>query len=84
MNKPNNSRNKVSRRIRSYREGYVSISVYLNVLDDGREFHDIVIYRKIKESRGFSWKRATNYKPKDLPIIIQLLSEANAFLETLK
>lgn len=70
-----------SRRVRMYREGYVSVCVYLNVRRDGKEFYDTVIYRKIKNGNGDKWERGANLKPSDLPVIIKLLDEANEYLE---
>lgn len=75
---------KYSRLLRKYKEGYVSVSVYLNVNGDGKRYYDTVIHRKIRNSKmpdGIEWKRGTNLKPQDLPILERLLGEARLFLE---
>ena len=76
-------RRRYSKRVRSYKEGYISVSIYLNVTDERRHY-DTVIFRKIKSGRGFEWKRGTNYKPGDLPVIVRLLNEAHEFLKTVE
>lgn len=78
----NGKKIKYNRRVRMYKEGYVSVSVYLNVAEDGSKFYDTVIHRKIKNGKGFEWKRGTNYKPKDLEILVKLLREADDFLSS--
>lgn len=64
-----------------FKEGYISVHVYLNVTTDGRKFYDTVVYRKIKKSGGYEHVRGTNLKPNDLPVLMKLLGEANSFLE---
>lgn len=71
---------KYSRQLRMFREDYISVCVYLNVESNGRRFHDVVIYRKIKTKDGFEYRRGTNLKPKDLPVVSKLLSEASDFI----
>ena len=71
---------KLSRRVRMYKEDYVSVSVFLNVDERGRKFYDTVIYRKIKKNGCFEHVRGANLKPEDLPVLLKLLGEANEFL----
>jgi hypothetical protein len=73
-----NGRIKYSRRVRFYREQSVSVSVYLNVHEDGRKFYDTVVHRKVREE----WKRGANLKPEDLPALMNLLQEAQDYLAT--
>ncbi len=65
-----------------YKEGYLSVCVFLNVTTDDEKFYDTVIYRKIKSKNGngFEYKRGTNLKPLDIPILIKLLVETDDFL----
>ena len=72
---------KYSRRVRMYKEDYLSVCVYLNVGTDGSKFLDTVVYRKIKTKDGFEYKRGTNLKPKDLLVLQKLLGEANQFIQ---
>lgn len=85
MSSDNSSRaeslRKFTRRVRMYKEGYLSVHVYLNVDSDGRKFYDTVIYRKIKKGDGFDHVRGANLKPSDIPVLLKLLSEVNEFLE---
>lgn len=72
---------KYSRRVRHYREGYMSVSVYKNVFEFG-EIFDIVIHRKIRGEDGKNiYKRGANLKPTDLPILCKLLDEARRYVE---
>lgn len=64
-----------------YKDGYISVHVYLNVDDEGRKFYDTVIYRKIKKGDGFDHVRGANLKPSDLPVLLKLLAEAHEFLQ---
>ena len=84
--KPVKDHQKYSRLLRKYKEGYVSVSVYLNVTTMGRRYYDTVIHRKIKNSGSgdLDWRRGANLKPRDLPILIRLLKEAEEFLRTEK
>jgi len=69
-----------TRRVRMYKEGYISVHVYLNVERDGRKFYDTVVYRKIKKGSDFEHVRGANFKPYDIPVVIKLLQEASDFL----
>ena len=69
-----------ARRIRMYKEGYLSVHVFINVDSEGRKFYDTVVYRKIKKGDTFEHVRGANLKPSDIPILIKLLSEADEFL----
>lgn len=71
-----------SKRIRMYRDGYVSVCIYLNVMNDGSKFYDTVIFRKIKKGNNCNWERGANLKPYDIPILLKLLKEAEEFLNT--
>lgn len=73
---------RVSKRVRMYSEKYISVSVFLCIDTDGREFYDTVIYRKIKRNGGFEWIRGANLKPHDIPILLRLLKEVNDYLVT--
>lgn len=73
--------NKYSRRVRMFKEGFISVHVFLNVTDDGREFYDTVIYRKIKSGDSYKHVRGTNLKPQDIPVVIKLLEEAEFYLD---
>ena len=64
-----------------FKEGYLSVHVFLNLTTEGRRFYDTVIYRKIKRPGGFEHARGANLKPEDLPILVDLLSEANEFIQ---
>lgn len=64
-----------------FKEGYISVHVYLNVTTDGKEFYDTVIYRKIKKGDKHEHVRGTNLKPGDVPVVIKLLQEADDFLQ---
>ena len=64
-----------------FKQGYVSVHVFLNMTTEGRKFYDTVIYRKIKKNGGFEHVRGTNLKPEDLPILVDLLGEANDFIK---
>ena len=68
-----------SRRLRMYKDGYLSVCVYLNVLGS-EKFYDIVIYRKIRSNGSSEYKRGANLKPSDLPVLQRLLAEAQQFL----
>jgi hypothetical protein len=75
---------KYGRVIRMFREGYLSILVYKNVYES-KVFHDIVIYRKIKmKNGGYEYKRGTNLKPSDWPVLMVLAAEVQDFLRTLE
>lgn len=83
---------KYSRVARMYKEGYLSVVIYKNVyqvpvMADGtttRIFYDIVPYRKIKDRYGNSeYKRGTNLKPNDLPLLQKLLQEAHEYLKAI-
>lgn len=63
-----------------YKEGYLSVHVFLNVDSEGRKFYDTVVYRKIKKGDGFEHVRGANLKPADIPILRKLLAEAYEFL----
>lgn len=63
-----------------FKEGYISVHVYLNVTTNGRKFYDTVVYRKIKKNGGYEHVRGANLKPDDLLILIKLLQEAQDFL----
>jgi len=62
-----------------FREGFLSICVYKNVYEK-RTFFDVVVYRKIKTNGGYDYKRGTNLKPTDLPVLSKLLTEVQDFL----
>lgn len=64
-----------------FKEDYISVHVYLNVMTDGRRFYDTVVFRKIKTREGWEHVRGANLKPSDLPITIKLLQEAQDFLD---
>lgn len=64
-----------------FKEGYISVHVFLNVTTDGRRYYDTVIYRKIKKPGGHVHARGTNLKPEDLQILIGLLQEAQDYLD---
>ena len=81
LNKVENVVRKFTRRVRMYKEGYISIHVFLNVDSTGRKFYDTVIYRKIKKGDGFEHVRGANLKPADVPIVIKLLKEVDEFLQ---
>jgi hypothetical protein len=67
-----------------FREGFLSVCVYKNVYER-KTFYDIVVYRKIKDSNGsFDYRRGTNLKPTDLPILRNLIKEAEDFLTSLE
>lgn len=76
---------KVSKRVRMYKEGYVSVHIFLTIEEDGSKYYDTVIYRKIKKKGNngsdYEWIRGANHKPDDLPILVKLLGEADAFLK---
>lgn len=75
----NLGRKRYGRMVRMFREGFLSICVYKNVYEK-RTFFDVVVYRKIKTNEGYDYKRGTNLKPADLPILSKLLSEVQDFL----
>ena len=64
-----------------YKEGYLSVHVFLNVDTSGKRYYDTVIYRKIKTKDGFDHVRGANLKPNDLRILIKLLDEADHFVQ---
>ena len=64
-----------------YKEGYISVHIFLNVDGEGRKFYDTVIYRKIKKSGGFSHVRGANLKPADIPVVVKLLKEVDEFFQ---
>lgn len=71
---------KYSRMVRMYKEGYISVAIYKNVYEK-KTYFDIVIYRKIRLPDGSNdFKRGANLKPEDLPILADLLDEANDYL----
>lgn len=72
-------RKRYGRMSRMFREGYLSVCVYKNVYER-RTFFDIVIYRKIKLTEGYNYKRGANLKPTDLPVLEKLLGEVQDFL----
>lgn len=73
---------KFSRRIRLYKEGYISVHVFLHQQTNGKRYYDTVVYRKIKDGNGgFKHVRGANLKPSDIPVVIKLLGEANDFLK---
>ncbi len=83
MSSNGNAAKQFSRLVKKYRQDYISVSIYLNVMGDGQRFYDTVIHRKIKSSNepdGFEWRRGTNLKPRDLPILASLLHQAHEFL----
>ena len=71
-----------SRLVKTATQGYLSVSVYWNVVN-GHDYYDVVIHRRVKE-RGTgeqTWKRGTNLKPTDLPDLVELLNEVQGFLD---
>ncbi len=72
--------NRYSRRLRMYKEGYLSVCVYLNVTDNNERYYDIVVYRRIRTGSKSEYHRGANLKPTDLPILQRLLLEAEQFL----
>lgn len=67
-----------------YKEGYLSVCIYLNINAAGDRFYDTVIYRKNKKKNGsFEWARGANLKPFDLQVLTKLLKEADDFLRTI-
>jgi hypothetical protein len=75
---------KYGRMVRMFREGYLSVCIYKNVFER-KTFYDIVIYRKIKGSNGeYDYRRGTNLKPSDLPVLLTLVAEARDFLTSLE
>jgi len=77
-----NGNKRYGRMIRMYKDGYLSVCVYLNVRSDGTKFYDTVIYRKIKGNNGKpEYKRGANLKPTDLPVLSRLIQEADTFLK---
>lgn len=71
-----------SRLIKTLTQGYLSVSVYLNVVQ-GHDYYDVVIHRRVKErsSGGQTWKRGANLKPTDLGDLIELLTEVQTYLQ---
>jgi len=75
-------RKKYGRMVRLFRDGYLSIAVYMNVYER-KTFHDIVIYRKVRSNNspdGYDYIRGANLKPTDLPVLQTLLEEAHSYL----
>jgi len=70
------------KRVRMFREGYLSVLVYKNVYEQ-RTFYDWVIYRKIRVNGKSIYKRGTNLKPCDIPDLEVLLSEVKQFLQAI-
>ena len=70
---------KYSGLVRMFREGYLSLCIYKSVYEH-KTFYDIAVYRKIKVNGRHEYRRGTNYKPSDLPLLRQLLGEAEEFL----
>ena len=75
-------RKRYGRMVRMFREGFLSVCVYKNVYEN-RTFFDVVVYRKIRTKDGYDYKRGTNLKPADLPILSKLLSEVQDFVSAL-
>lgn len=71
-----------SRILKTSNQGYVSVSVYLDHRA-GRTFYDIVIYRKVRDKTtgASTWKRGANLKPTDIPSLVYVLQEIQAYLE---
>jgi hypothetical protein len=69
-----------SRLIKTLSQGYLSVSVYLNVVG-GHDYYDVVIHRRVKARGGEQvWKRGANLKPTDLPDLLELLGEVQTYL----
>lgn len=64
-------------RERSYGKGQILVAVYRNEIDS-RVYYDTVIYRRIRQ--GGEFRRGTNLKPHDLPLLVELLSQAGEYL----
>ena len=75
---------KYSRRVRMYREGYLSVCVYMNVMTNGDKYYDTVVFRKIGRGNQAKFKKGTSYKPTDLPDLITLLQAALEFINSEK
>lgn len=71
-----------SRRVRMFREGYLSVCIFKNVMESGDTHYDTVVYRKIGRGTSAKWRRGTALKPTDLGILAQLLSAANDFFKS--
>lgn len=70
--------------IKIIRQGDCSVSIYKHTVD-GRKFYDLVFARLIKKSRRKGnpesyWHRGANFKPEDIPILIELMFKANDIL----
>ena len=63
-----------------YKDGFLSVCVYLNVMENGDKHYDTVIYRKIGRGHKAQWKRGTALKPSDLPFLIDLATAAHEYL----
>lgn len=74
------SQTQFSRLIKTLSQGYISISIYLNVIQ-GHDYYDVVIHRRVKQKGGEQiWKRGANLKPTDIPDILELLEEVKTYL----
>ncbi len=78
------ARVKYSRRVRMYKEGFLSVCVYMNVMDNGDKHYDTVIYRKIGRGSSSKFKRGTSLKPTDLLPLISLAKAAHEFITAAK
>lgn len=70
-----------SRLLKTYTQGYLSICIYLNVVQ-GCDYYDIVIHRRIRDRQTGQqvWRRGANLKPTDLTDACELLQEAREYL----
>ena len=71
---------KYSRRLRMYKEGFLSVCIYVNIMENGDKYYDTVFFRKIGKGKNAKFKRGTSLKPTDLPNLLSLTQAAIDFI----
>jgi len=78
---PRYGKRRYSRLMRMFREEFVSVCVYKTV-HEHMTFYDTVIFRKVKSNGELKFKRGANFKPEDIPRLIELLKEVDQYLNS--